>query len=124
MRSIEVTKNRPQGVAYLANPPPRCSKIFQRASVATLKSGIAKPASFLNRSATTSLPRPHLSSNSVASPLRQLSLSLAPSELRAMVSMMPLHSAVADARITSCLSSSSRSCAISQGTFCCTSPDL
>ncbi|KAH6802391.1 hypothetical protein C2S51_033837 [Perilla frutescens var. frutescens] len=104
----------------------RCSRIFQRTSVATLKSAISKPASSsLNRSATASLPRPSLSSNSVSSPLRRFSLSRASSELRAVASMLPLHSAVADARMTSCLSSSSRSCrALSQGTLCCTSPDL
>lgn len=48
-----------------------------------------------------------------------------PSELGGVQSMLPLHNAVATARMTSCLSSTSRSCrALSQGTLCCTSPDL
>ncbi|KAI3468956.1 hypothetical protein Pfo_025619 [Paulownia fortunei] len=104
----------------------RCSRFFQRSSISTLKSAISKPASSsLNRSATTSGTRPSLSPKSVLSPLRRFSLSRSPAELGGVASMLPLHSAVAKARMTSCLSSSSRSCrALSQGTLCCTSPDL
>ncbi|CAL9042306.1 unnamed protein product [Musa banksii] len=40
-------------------------------------------------------------------------------------SLFPLHSAVAAARLTSCLSSTSRSCrSLSQGTVCCTYPGV
>lgn len=48
-----------------------------------------------------------------------------PSELGCAQSLLPLHSTVAAARLTSCLSVTSRnSRALSQGTLCCTSPDL
>ncbi|KAG6382566.1 hypothetical protein SASPL_157761 [Salvia splendens] len=104
----------------------RCSRIFQKSSVSALKSAISKPASSsFNRSATAPSNRPPLFTTPVTSPLRRLSLSRAPSELGGVASLLPLHSAVATARMTSCLSSSSRSCrALSQGTLCCTSPDL
>ncbi|XP_057787025.1 protein NONRESPONDING TO OXYLIPINS 2, mitochondrial isoform X2 [Salvia miltiorrhiza] len=94
----------------------RCSRIFQRSSVSALKSAISKPASSsLNRSATTPSKRPSLFSSPVASPLHRFSLSRAPAELGGVASLLPLHSAVATARMTSCLSSSSRSCrALSQ----------
>ncbi|KAL3647302.1 hypothetical protein CASFOL_008270 [Castilleja foliolosa] len=94
----------------------RCSRIFNKSSISTLKSAISKPASSsLNRSAATSQTRPSLSS-SVPSPLRRFSLSRSPAELGAVASMLPLHSAVASARLTSCLSSSSLSCrALTQG---------
>ncbi|XP_010538467.1 PREDICTED: uncharacterized protein LOC104812806 isoform X2 [Tarenaya hassleriana] len=52
-----------------------------------------------------------------ASPLRRFSLSRCPSELGCVQSLLPLHSAVAAACLTSCLSTTSRSCrALSQGT--------
>lgn len=48
-----------------------------------------------------------------------------PAELACAQSLLPLHSAVSAARLTSCLSTTSRSCrALSQGTLCCTSPGL
>ncbi|GFP81760.1 hypothetical protein PHJA_000319300 [Phtheirospermum japonicum] len=104
----------------------RCSRIFSKSSISTLKSALSKPASSsLNKSAATSRTRPSLLPSSVSSPLRRFSLSRSPAELGAVASMLPLHSAVASARLTSCLSSSSLSCrALSQGTLCCTSPDL
>ncbi|PIN00271.1 hypothetical protein CDL12_27224 [Handroanthus impetiginosus] len=103
----------------------RCSRIFQRSSISSLKSAISKPAASTNRSATTSFVRSALPSKSAPSPLRRFSLSRSPAELGGVASMLPLHSAVAKARMTACLSSSSRSCrALSQGTLCCTSPDL
>lgn len=56
---------------------------------------------------------------------KDMKLNRVPSELGAVQSMLPLHSAVATARMTSYLSSTSRSCrALSQGILCCTSPDL
>ncbi|KAK4422900.1 hypothetical protein Salat_1872600 [Sesamum alatum] len=104
----------------------KCSRIFTRASVSTIKSAISKPnpASF-TRSAAASFAKPAAASKFSPSPLRRFSLSRSPAELGSMASMLPLHSAVATARMTSCLSSSSRCCrALSQGTLCCTSPDL
>ncbi|KAF6155920.1 hypothetical protein GIB67_039251 [Kingdonia uniflora] len=48
-----------------------------------------------------------------------------PSELGCVQSLLPLHSAVAAARMTSRLSSNSRSCrSLLQGSLCCTSPGL
>ncbi|KAE8727732.1 aquaporin TIP2-3 [Hibiscus syriacus] len=59
------------------------------------------------------------------SPLRRFTFSRCPSELGCAYSLLPLHSAVAAARLSSCLSSTSRSCrALSQGTLCCTYPGL
>ncbi|CAI0413242.1 unnamed protein product [Linum tenue] len=52
-------------------------------------------------------------------------ISRIPSELGCAASLLPLHSAVATARMTSCLSTTSRSGrALSQGTLCCTYPGL
>ncbi|KAL8522345.1 hypothetical protein ACS0TY_012477 [Phlomoides rotata] len=101
----------------------RCSRILQRSTLSAIRSAISKPASSsFNGSAAT---RSSLPSHSVSSPLRRCSISRSPVELGAVASMLPLHNAVANARMTSCLSSSSRSCrALSQGTLCCTSPDL
>ncbi|GFP95910.1 hypothetical protein PHJA_001735200 [Phtheirospermum japonicum] len=95
----------------------RCSRIFSKSSISTLKSAISKPASSssLNRSAAMSRTRPSPLPSSVSSPLHRFSLSRSPAELGAVASMLPLHSAVASARLTSCLSSSSLSCrALSQ----------
>ncbi|KAL0373007.1 UNVERIFIED_CONTAM: hypothetical protein Scaly_0982300 [Sesamum calycinum] len=110
----------------------KCSRIFTRASVSTIKSAISKPspASF-TRTAAASFAKPAPTSN-VLLHLSAASLSQvnnlgfrSPAELGSMASMLPLHSAVATARMISCLSSSSRCCrALSQGTLCRTSPDL
>ncbi|XP_073133044.1 protein NONRESPONDING TO OXYLIPINS 2, mitochondrial-like isoform X2 [Henckelia pumila] len=90
----------------------KCSRIFNRSSISAMKSTISKsklgvsPASF----SKSSLP-----SKSESSPIRRFFLSRSPAELGSVASMLPLHSAVAVARMTSCLSSSSRSCrALSQ----------
>ncbi|KAL6556927.1 hypothetical protein OROHE_006803 [Orobanche hederae] len=93
-----------------------CSRIFSKSSISTLKSSISKPASSsLKRSAATSHRRPSIPSSSVPSPLRRFCLSRSPAELGGVASLLPLHSTVAKARLTSCLSSSSLSCrALSQ----------
>ncbi|KAL2472041.1 hypothetical protein Adt_40177 [Abeliophyllum distichum] len=99
----------------------KCSRIINRASISTLRSAFKKsnPPSCLPRTSTTSSPKPSLPSKPAPSLWR------CPAELGCVASMLPLHSAVATARMTSCLSSTSRSCrALSQGTLCCTSPDL
>ncbi|OMO52479.1 hypothetical protein CCACVL1_24705 [Corchorus capsularis] len=103
-----------------------CSRFISRSS-SSLKSAFRSngPKSLLSRSAAApSATRSPLPSQS-NSPLRRFSLSRCPSELGCAQSLLPLHSAVAAARMTSCLSSSSRSCrALSQGTLCCTYPGL
>ncbi|XP_057976876.1 protein NONRESPONDING TO OXYLIPINS 2, mitochondrial-like isoform X2 [Malania oleifera] len=89
-----------------------CNRFIGRASLQSLKSVIRSTArtASINRSAP-SFPLPTRSS---ASPLR-FSLSRSPSELGCVQSMLPLHSAVAVARMTSCLSSTTSSCrALSQ----------
>ncbi|KAM7494075.1 hypothetical protein LguiB_028684 [Lonicera macranthoides] len=102
-----------------------CNRFINRASSvpslkSAIKSNVRTPSSAsINRSATPSsssskLPLP---TRSTSSPLRRFSLSRSPSELGGVQSLLPLHSAVAAARMTSCLSLTSRSCrALSQGT--------
>ncbi|KAK7265935.1 hypothetical protein RJT34_33560 [Clitoria ternatea] len=91
-----------------------CSRIAQRTSISSIKSAIKSIRS-------SSFPKPPSSS---ASP-RPTSLTRVAAEVRCVQSMLPLHSAVAVARMTSCLSVTSRSCrALSQGTLCCTYPGL
>ncbi|KAL3497498.1 hypothetical protein ACH5RR_040230 [Cinchona calisaya] len=103
----------------------KCSRMITRASISSLKSAFQKSPSSINKStATTSFSR-FSTTTTTSSTVRRFSLSRAPSELGAVQSMLPLHSAVATARMTSCLSLTSRSSrALSQGTLCCTSPDL
>ncbi|KAK4338240.1 hypothetical protein RND71_042727 [Anisodus tanguticus] len=99
----------------------RCSRIINRASIrsATKLNSQSAPS-------TTSFSSFSASTRSTSSPLRRFSISSRiPSELAGLQSMLPLHNAVATARMNSCLSSTLRSCrALSQGTLCCTSPDL
>ncbi|KAF7828424.1 protein NUCLEAR FUSION DEFECTIVE 6, chloroplastic/mitochondrial-like isoform X2 [Senna tora] len=99
-----------------------CGRIAQRTSLTSIKSSIksnfrtpsSKPATI------SALP-----TKSTFSPLRRSFLTTIAPELGCLQSMLPLHSAVAAARMTSCLSTTSRSCrALSQGTLCCTSPGL
>ncbi|KAG4930420.1 hypothetical protein GLYMA_17G142500v4 [Glycine max] len=93
-----------------------CSRIAQRTSISSIRSSIKS-----NIRASSSFSKPASSS----SPLRQSLLTRISAELRCAQSMLPLHSAVAAARMTSRLSVTSRSCrALSQGTLCCTSPGL
>ncbi|KAG7547203.1 hypothetical protein ISN44_As12g024650 [Arabidopsis suecica] len=95
-----------------------CRKLFNRASVSSLKSAL--------RSTTGSTPAASSARFRLPSqPSRHFSFSRCPSELGCVQSLLPLHSTVAAARLTSCLSTTSRSSrALSQGTLCCTSPDL
>ncbi|XP_059657563.1 protein NONRESPONDING TO OXYLIPINS 2, mitochondrial-like isoform X2 [Cornus florida] len=97
----------------------KCSRLVNRSSISSLKSAIksnirtASPS--IDRSATSSSSRFALPTRSTSSPLRRFSLSRSPSELGCVQSMLPLHSVVASARMTSCLSTTSRSCrALSQ----------
>nr|XP_018623849.1 uncharacterized protein LOC104088794 isoform X2 [Nicotiana tomentosiformis] len=82
-----------------------CQRIVNRAS-SSAKYAIRKPSK-------SSQAAPSFSG---WSPLKQLGC---------LQSLLPLHSAVATARLTSCLNDGSRSCrALSQGTLCCTFPGL
>ncbi|KAI5604561.1 hypothetical protein POPTR_001G333800v4 [Populus trichocarpa] len=96
-----------------------CRRFISKSSLSSIKSAIRssnvpKSPSMPTRSATA-LP----SSKPPTSP--QFSFSRAPCELGCVQSLLPLHSAVAASRMTSCLSTTSRSCrALSQGTLCCT----
>ncbi|XP_059443533.1 protein NONRESPONDING TO OXYLIPINS 2, mitochondrial-like isoform X2 [Corylus avellana] len=94
-----------------------CNRIFSRASVSSIKSAIKSNirTSPLAKSATPTSPRFPLPSTSTSPPRRRFSLSRSPAELGSVQSILPLHSAVAAARMTSCLSTSSRNCrALSQ----------
>ncbi|CAN1258960.1 Protein NONRESPONDING TO OXYLIPINS 2, mitochondrial [Linum perenne] len=102
------------------------AKFISRSSLSSIKSALRSNASksAFSRSASSS------SASSPAPSIRRFSisryvLSRMPSELGCAASLLPFHSAVASARLTSCLSTTSRSCrALSQGTLCCTSPSL
>ncbi|KAF3448324.1 hypothetical protein FNV43_RR09037 [Rhamnella rubrinervis] len=104
-----------------------CNILAKRVSFSSIKSAIRS-----NVRTSTVKPTPSSSSSSFplptksnSNPLRRFSLSRSPAELGCVQSLLPLHSAVAAARMTSCLSTTSRSCrALSQGTLCCTSPGL
>uniref|UniRef100_A0A7C8YZR8 Uncharacterized protein n=1 Tax=Opuntia streptacantha TaxID=393608 RepID=A0A7C8YZR8_OPUST len=100
----------------------KCSRFISRTSLSCLKSSIKSTS----RPPPTSAPRPSSPPlRSTSSPLPRFSFSRIPTELGGVQSLMPLHSAVATARMTSCLSTTSRTCrALSQGTLCCTSPSL
>ncbi|CAL0313746.1 unnamed protein product [Lupinus luteus] len=92
-----------------------CSRIAQRSSISSIKSAIKSNI----RTSTFSKPA------TTSTPLRRSFLSRIAPELGCLQSMLPLHSAVAVARMTSNLSTTSRSCrALSQGILCCTSPGL
>ncbi|CAA2978400.1 NUCLEAR FUSION DEFECTIVE 6, chloroplastic mitochondrial isoform X4 [Olea europaea subsp. europaea] len=91
---------------FLSAMASKCSRIINRATISTLRSALKKSNS---PSATTSFPKPSLPSKPSPSIWR------CPAGLGCVASMLPLHSAVATARMTSCLSSTSRSCrALSQ----------
>ncbi|KAL1060693.1 hypothetical protein V6Z11_1Z077900 [Gossypium hirsutum] len=102
-----------------------CNRFISRSSP-FIKSAVRSngPKSSFSRSAAAPSISSPLPSPSI-SPLRRFSSSRCPSELGSVQSLLPLHSAVAVARMTSCLSTTSRSCrALSQGTLCCTYPGL
>ncbi|KAG6635967.1 hypothetical protein I3843_11G073100 [Carya illinoinensis] len=104
-----------------------CNRFVCRASLSSVKSAIRSSlrTSPLTKSAAPTSPRVPLPSRSTSIPLSRFSLFRCPSELGSVQSLLPLHSAVAVARMTSCLSTTSSSCrAVLQGTLCCTSPGL
>ncbi|XP_075639945.1 protein NONRESPONDING TO OXYLIPINS 2, mitochondrial-like isoform X2 [Castanea sativa] len=82
-----------------------CNRFASRTSLSSIKSAI--------RSSVRTSPSFTKSATSI--PLRRFSLSRIPVELGGVQSLLPLHSAVATARMTSCLSTTSRICrALSQ----------
>ncbi|WOK94928.1 hypothetical protein Cni_G03633 [Canna indica] len=96
------------------------SRSLSRASLSSVRSYLArsKPAP---RFVFTSHEPAAAAASASPSPARRFpSLSRSPVELGCCSgSLLPLHSAVAAARLTSCLSSSSRSCRdLLQGTHC------
>ncbi|KAJ6866589.1 hypothetical protein NC652_037977 [Populus alba x Populus x berolinensis] len=110
----------------MASSSSSCRKFISKSSLSSIKSAIRsskapKSPSTPTRSATAShflLPSKPPSSS-------RFSFSRAPCELGCVKSLLPLHSAVAASRMTSCLSTTSRNFrALSQGTLCCTSPGL
>ncbi|KMT12512.1 hypothetical protein BVRB_5g104390 isoform A [Beta vulgaris subsp. vulgaris] len=80
----------------------KCSRFINRASLSSLKSSI-KSSTSAPRSTAAPLPR------STSSSLPRFSFSRLPKELGGVQSLMPLHSTVSSARMTSCLSTTSRS---------------
>ncbi|KAF8032812.1 hypothetical protein BT93_D1638 [Corymbia citriodora subsp. variegata] len=100
-----------------------CNRAMQRASASlgpALRSGVRSSPQLGSAASRSPLP-----ARSTSSPLRRFFSSRSPAELACVQSLLPLHSAVSAARLTSCLSTTSRSCrALSQGTLCCTSPGL
>ncbi|XP_010530059.1 PREDICTED: uncharacterized protein LOC104806726 isoform X2 [Tarenaya hassleriana] len=87
-----------------------CKRLLSNASISSLRSATrsSRPKSPTVGANNRSMP-------AAASPLRHFSLSRCPSELGCVQSLLPLHSAVAAARLTSCLSTTSSSCrALSQ----------
>ncbi|XP_024987184.1 uncharacterized protein LOC112522293 isoform X2 [Cynara cardunculus var. scolymus] len=85
----------------------RCNRFMNKASISSLKS--AFKSTYIPKSAPSS-PKSPLPTRSTASPLSRFFMSRSPSELGCVHSLLPLHNAVAAARMTSCLSTSSRSC--------------
>ncbi|KAK9927576.1 hypothetical protein M0R45_024756 [Rubus argutus] len=97
-----------------------CRQFANRASVSSIRSAIRSNAP---KSPTSRFPLPTSAPSSA--PVRGFSISRSTGVLGCVQSLLPLHSAVAAARLTSALSTTSRSCrALSQGTLCRTSPSL
>ncbi|KAL4599953.1 hypothetical protein ACB098_11G115600 [Castanea mollissima] len=94
-----------------------CKRVIGRTFLSSLKSTV-KPRL---RPSTTSFPSSTSSTRPSTrrfSPFTRNSVS----ELGGVQSLMPLHSAMATARMTSCLSLDGSSRALSQGILCCSSP--
>ncbi|XP_068651038.1 protein NONRESPONDING TO OXYLIPINS 2, mitochondrial-like isoform X1 [Aristolochia californica] len=97
-----------------------CNRFISRTALSSLKSAIKSTtrSPSVDGFATSSSSRiPSSGKAAPSSPLRRFSsLSRSPSELGCAQSLIPLHSAVAAARLTSCLSSGAGNCrALSQG---------
>ncbi|KAK9068019.1 hypothetical protein SSX86_012130 [Deinandra increscens subsp. villosa] len=97
----------------------RCNRFMNKASFSNLKSAFMSASMPKSPASSPKFPLP---SRSTASPVPRFSVSRCPSELGCVQSLLPLHSAVAAARLTSCLSTTSSCRSLSQGILCCTSP--
>ncbi|KAL5748468.1 hypothetical protein ACOSP7_025510 [Xanthoceras sorbifolium] len=86
-----------------------CKRLIQRSSLSSIKSAVRSNASRPPTASATSSTPFALPTRSSPSPLRRFSLSRSPSELGCVQSLLPLHSVVAAARMTSCLSTTSKS---------------
>nr|XP_043628604.1 protein NONRESPONDING TO OXYLIPINS 2, mitochondrial-like isoform X2 [Erigeron canadensis] len=82
----------------------RCSRFINKSSFSNLKSAFKSTP-------RTNIPKSTPKSPfSTSSPVPRFSFSRCPSELGGVQSLLPLHNAVSAARLTSCLSTTSRSC--------------
>ncbi|XP_077234359.1 uncharacterized protein LOC143876536 isoform X2 [Tasmannia lanceolata] len=79
-----------------------CNRLMNRTALSSLKSPIR------SKLRTSSPNPPSAGKSSSAIPRRFSSITRSPSELGCVHSLLPLHSAVAIARLTSCLSLNSR----------------
>ncbi|XP_062074752.1 protein NONRESPONDING TO OXYLIPINS 2, mitochondrial-like isoform X2 [Humulus lupulus] len=85
-----------------------CNRLANRASFSSIRAAI-RSTPFNRKPPSSSLP------TSSTTPLNRFSLSRPPAQLGCVQSLLPFHSAVAAARLTACLSTTSRSCrALSQ----------
>ncbi|KAJ4712739.1 protein NUCLEAR FUSION DEFECTIVE 6, chloroplastic/mitochondrial isoform X4 [Melia azedarach] len=92
-----------------------CRSFICRSSLSSVKSAIRSNASKSTTTKSATSPPFSLPTRSSSSPVPRFSLSRSPSELGCVQSLLPLHSVVAAARMTSCLSTTSKSCrALSQ----------
>ncbi|XP_043700270.1 protein NONRESPONDING TO OXYLIPINS 2, mitochondrial-like [Telopea speciosissima] len=96
-----------------------CSRFIRRTALSPLKSAVKskiRTPSFDGSATAPSSSVPLSSRSNCTAPSRHFSLlNRSPAELGCAHSLLPLHSAVAVARLTSCLSSNSRCCrALSQ----------
>ncbi|KAJ0937552.1 hypothetical protein HanRHA438_Chr03g0143401 [Helianthus annuus] len=90
----------------------RCNRFINKASISNLKSAFRSASVPKSAPSSPKFPLP------TASPAPRFSISRCPSELGCVQSLLPLHNAVAAARLTSCLSTTSRSCrSLSQAGF-------
>ncbi|XP_015896581.2 protein NONRESPONDING TO OXYLIPINS 2, mitochondrial isoform X2 [Ziziphus jujuba] len=89
-----------------------CRRLTSRASFSSIKSAFRSNVrtSALKPPSSTSSSSFALPTKSNSIPVRRFSLTRSPAELGCMQSLLPLHSAVAASRMTSCLSTTSRSC--------------
>ncbi|KAM7531106.1 hypothetical protein LguiB_034516 [Lonicera macranthoides] len=93
----------------------KCNKMINRASISSLKSAFKSSttrrtsSASMDTSPTFSTPKFPLPTRSTSPQLRRFSLSRSPAELGCVQSLLPLHCAVAVARMTSRLSAISQS---------------
>ncbi|XP_043718350.1 protein NONRESPONDING TO OXYLIPINS 2, mitochondrial-like isoform X2 [Telopea speciosissima] len=91
-------------------------RFIRRTALPFIKSAVKSNVRTTSLGATVTAPASRVPLSNCTAPGRRFSLlSRSPAELGGVQSLLPLHSAVAVAKLTSCLSSNSRSCrALSQ----------